>query len=145
MTLGVGNAGPDSALALLLGAVEDRSLMASRAAPVPQPMPRLLVNRTLDPSDGANYQGGSSYSPFLPLLPSTVGLAGTLQADSVKSIAFSPMSYEEAMLWAPPGIDTPTPLHGLDEGEGPDYKTLLAVGFLIGSLVWAWRGSRGFL
>lgn len=144
MTLGVGSAGPDSTLALLLGAVEDRRLTATRRAALPQPTPRLLVNRTLDPSDGANYQGGSSYSPFLPLLPSTVGLAGTVQAASVKNVPFSAMSYEEAMLWAPPGIDTP--LTGLEAEEQPtDYKTLLAVGFLIGSLVWAWKSSRGFL
>jgi hypothetical protein len=30
----------------------------------------------LDASEGANYSGGSSYAPSLPLLPSSVGLAG---------------------------------------------------------------------
>jgi len=30
----------------------------------------------LDASEGGNYSGGSSYAPGLPLLPSTVGLAG---------------------------------------------------------------------
>jgi len=30
----------------------------------------------IDASEGANYSGGSSYAPGLPLLPSTIGLAG---------------------------------------------------------------------
>ncbi len=33
-------------------------------------------SNVIDASEGANYSGGSSYAPRLPLLPSTVGLAG---------------------------------------------------------------------
>lgn len=33
-------------------------------------------SHVLDASDGANYSGGANYAPGLPLLPSTVGLAG---------------------------------------------------------------------
>ena len=40
-------------------------------------MPGVLSrSNVLDPSEGANYSGGSSYAPGLPLLPSSVGLAG---------------------------------------------------------------------
>lgn len=42
-----------------------------------QIMPGVLVRRhVIDPSEGANYSGGSDYAPGLPLLPSSVGLAG---------------------------------------------------------------------
>jgi len=34
---------------------------------------------TIDPSDGANYGGGSNYAARMPLLPSTVGLAAATQ------------------------------------------------------------------
>lgn len=40
-------------------------------------MPGVIArNNVLDASDGANFSGGSSYAPGLPLLPSSVGLAG---------------------------------------------------------------------
>lgn len=40
-------------------------------------MPGVLARRyVLDPSEGANYGGGSDYAPGMPLLASTVGLAG---------------------------------------------------------------------
>jgi hypothetical protein len=42
----------------------------------------------LDASEGANYSGGSSYAPGLPLLPSSAGLAGL---DAVSDRAFRPM------------------------------------------------------
>jgi hypothetical protein len=42
--------------------------------------PSLEVSRTIDPSDGANVSGGSSYVPGMPLLPSSSGLAGVLGA-----------------------------------------------------------------
>lgn len=42
-----------------------------------QIMPGVLArSNVLDASEGANYSGGSSYAPRLPLLPSSVGLAG---------------------------------------------------------------------
>jgi hypothetical protein len=42
--------------------------------------PSFEVTRTLDPSDGANVSGGSSYIDGMPLLPSSAGLAGVLGA-----------------------------------------------------------------
>jgi hypothetical protein len=40
-------------------------------------MPGVLArSNVIDPSDGANYGGGSSYAPRMPLMPSSVGLAG---------------------------------------------------------------------
>ena len=40
-------------------------------------MPGVLArSNVLDASEGANYSGGSAYAPGLPLLPSSVGLAG---------------------------------------------------------------------
>jgi hypothetical protein len=49
-----------------------------------QIMPGVLArSNVLDASEGANYSGGSSYAPRLPLLPSSVGLAG-LDASNIK-------------------------------------------------------------
>lgn len=40
-------------------------------------MPGVLArSNVIDASDGGNYSGGSAYAPGLPLLPSSVGLAG---------------------------------------------------------------------
>lgn len=40
-------------------------------------MPGVLArSNVLDPSEGANYSGGSSYAPGVPLIASTIGLAG---------------------------------------------------------------------
>jgi hypothetical protein len=42
-----------------------------------QVMPGVLArSNVLDASEGGNYSGGSSYAPGLPLLPSSIGLAG---------------------------------------------------------------------
>jgi hypothetical protein len=48
-------------------------------------MPGVIARQNvIDPSGGANYSGGSSYAPGLPLMPSTIGLAGLDHlADSV--------------------------------------------------------------
>jgi len=41
-------------------------------------IPNVLTRRNvIDASEGGNYSGGSSYAPGLPLLPSSIGLAGT--------------------------------------------------------------------
>jgi hypothetical protein len=40
-------------------------------------MPGVLArSNVIDPSEAANYSGGSSYAPGIPLMPSSVGLAG---------------------------------------------------------------------
>jgi hypothetical protein len=40
-------------------------------------MPGVLArSNVIDPSEGANYTGGSDYAPGMPLLPSSAGLAG---------------------------------------------------------------------
>ena len=47
-------------------------------------IPGVLARRhVLDPSEGANYGGGSDYAPGMPLLASTVGLAGVEPPPSV--------------------------------------------------------------
>lgn len=81
MTLGVGlldQSGGD--LASLMSAQEDRLLAAATTGVLPEASPALEVNRQLDPSDGVNYAGGSSYSEGMPLLPSSVGLTGVMGA-----------------------------------------------------------------
>lgn len=44
-----------------------------------------MRRNVIDPSDGANYGGGSSFAPGLPLMPSTVGLAGCAGCGSADS------------------------------------------------------------
>jgi hypothetical protein len=55
-------------------------------------MPGVTQRRNvIDPSEGANYSGGSDYAPGLPLLTSTIGLAGLDSlADSVFLRKLSP-------------------------------------------------------
>ena len=53
---------------------QTRARVTQYATPI---MPGVTSRRNvIDASGGANYSGGSSYAPMLPLLPSTVGLAG---------------------------------------------------------------------
>jgi hypothetical protein len=75
MTFGV-QYDDSSDLALMLSAVEDRAV-AGRASRSIEANPSLSIGRSsFDPSDGANYAGGSSYTEDLPLSPSMSGLAG---------------------------------------------------------------------
>lgn len=81
MSIGVGDvdlSGGD--LAFLMSAQEDRMLANATSGALPQASPALEVNRQLDPSEGVNYAGGSSYSEGMPLLPSSVGLTGVMGA-----------------------------------------------------------------
>lgn len=81
MTLGAGDndlSGGD--LAYLMSAQEDRMLANATSGVLPQASPALEINRQLDPSEGVNYAGGSSYSEGLPLLPSSAGLTGVMGA-----------------------------------------------------------------
>lgn len=80
MTLGVGWE-EQSDLAALIGASEDRRV-AGYASRSIEADPSLMVTTGFDPSDGANYSGGSSFSPDLPLTPSSAGLAGMLGANT---------------------------------------------------------------
>jgi hypothetical protein len=79
MTLGAGWEG-QSDLAAMMSAGEDR-FVASRASSTIHASPSLQVTSGLDPSDGVNTSGGSSYSPDLPLTPSSAGLTGVLGAN----------------------------------------------------------------
>ena len=45
--------------------------------------PNVLARRVVSAAGGANYSGGSTYAPGLPLMPSTVGLAGFRDIPSV--------------------------------------------------------------
>lgn len=40
----------------------------------------------IDPSEGANYSGGGSYAPGLPLMPSSIGLAGLAEMKNGKDV-----------------------------------------------------------
>jgi hypothetical protein len=45
-------------------------------------MPGVLArSNVIDPSEGANYSGGSDYAPGMPLMPSSIGLAGLGQSN----------------------------------------------------------------
>lgn len=51
-------------------------------------MPGVLArSNVIDASDGANYSGGSSYAKGLPLMPSSVGLAGLETYDDLDGVA----------------------------------------------------------
>ncbi len=81
MTLGT-NAGTQDDLAALMSASEDRRV-ASRASSTIHASPSLQITSGIDPSDGVNAAGGSSYSPDLPLTPSSAGLTGVLGVNEV--------------------------------------------------------------
>lgn len=89
-----------------------------------QMSPSFNLNRAIDPSDGANYQGGSSYSPDLPILPSHAGLAG-LTSGPTRNVNAGAMSYGEAMNWTPPALQQRAMLEGLDASDS-------------GSNLWYW-------
>lgn len=100
MTLGaVGRGYPLENLAALMSAAEDRMLSNSLTSTF-EAGPALLSNGMLDPSDGGNYNGGSSYSDELPLLPSNAGLAGT-GLSRARSINAGAMSVADALRWSP--------------------------------------------
>jgi hypothetical protein len=51
-------------------------------------MPGVLArSNVIDASEGANYSGGSSYHPMLPLMPSSVGLAGLGAYDELDGLS----------------------------------------------------------
>jgi hypothetical protein len=59
-----------------------RAAVTQYAKPV---MPGVLARRgVIDASGGANYSGGSSYAQGLPLMPSSVGLAGLDASDLIQ-------------------------------------------------------------
>jgi hypothetical protein len=124
MTLGVGYEDRGD-LASLLSEVADRKVvsLSQRAFDV---SPTYEVTRTIDPSDGGNYSGGSSYSPGLPLLPSNAGLAG--YGGNIRNIDYGVSTYGEAMNW------TPAPLtqriDALKAGAGRSFEGLGALGAL---------------
>ena len=80
MTIGVGPEGQDD-LAAQMSAQEDR-LVAGLSSSMTVASPSLSISTGIDPSDGANYAGGSSYSPDMPLAPSSAGLAGLMGANA---------------------------------------------------------------
>jgi hypothetical protein len=59
-----------------------------RSSPSRYITPFATVRRNvIDPSEGANYGGGSNYAPRMPLLPSTVGLAELSVADMLDAVS----------------------------------------------------------
>jgi hypothetical protein len=91
--------------------------------------PAFDLNRAIDPSEGVNYQGGSSYSPSLPLLPSNAGLAGAVYGP-IKDVRAGALSYGEAMDWTPAALTKNVQLSGLGAAE-------------TGSNVWYWIAAAG--
>lgn len=97
MTLGASNAA-DINLAARLSEAEDRKMLnaMSRAFTA---SPSFDLTHSIDPSDGVNTSGGSSYSPGFPLLPTNAGLVG--YTGDIREASFGAMTYGEAMNWAP--------------------------------------------
>lgn len=59
-----------------------------RSSPSRYVTPFATVRRNvIDPSEGANYGGGSSYAPRMPLLPSTIGLAELSVSDMLDQVS----------------------------------------------------------
>lgn len=88
---------------------------------------------SIDPSNGVNYVGGSSYSQYLPITPSNAGLVGL--HGNVRNVNAGALSYEEAMNWSPTPMTNPfpNPLAGLGESQSinPLFYWLAA-----GALAW---------
>jgi hypothetical protein len=142
VTVGIG--GYDSGdLASLLSEAEDRKTAAYLSGGM-EASPTYEVIRTIDPSDGVNYSGGSSYTPGMPLLGSNAGLAG--YGGAVREASFGSMTYEEAMNY------TPAPLtqriDALRAGAGRQFAGLEAsqslnpLWYLLaaGALFWIFSG-----
>lgn len=67
----------------------------------------------LDASEGGNYSGGSSYAPGLPLLPSSVGLAGLADSDLI--------NYSKITNVLPPKKNVVDPSGGANYTGGSSY------------------------
>lgn len=115
MTLSIGFANAGN-LAALLSEAEDYKLMGAS--------PTFEVTSTIDPSEGANYSGGASYSPGLPLLPSNAGLAG--YRGGLRESSFGAMTYEEAMRYSPAPMTQR--INALQAGAGRSFEGLGASG-----------------
>lgn len=99
---------------------------------------------SIDPSNGVNYVGGSSYSQYLPLTPSNAGLVGLHGA--VRNVNAGAMSYGEAMNWSPAPMTQPlpNPFAGLEATESPTpILYWLAAGALAWWLFWP-KERRGY-
>lgn len=82
MTFGSGVDESGSDLSAYMSAVEDRALAGATSRTILASAP-FEINRQLDPSDGVNYAGGSSYSDDMPLPESN--LAGVMGAGGIGS------------------------------------------------------------
>ncbi len=144
MTLGVGLA-DRSNLAALLSEVEDRRLLAASSGTI-EASPGYELSASIDPSNGVNYAGGSSYTPGLPLLPSNAGLVG--YQGGLRDIAFGDMSYREAMDWSPSPMTER--ISALRAGAGRTFEGLGAAESMnpmwyflaAGALAWVLLGRR---
>lgn len=81
------NSGLAGDMALSAAALDE---MADISLRVKQVMPGVQARAgVVDASAGANYSGGSSYAPGLPLMPSTTGLAGCLSCGGAPDSAMA--------------------------------------------------------
>lgn len=142
MTLGIGGADAGN-LAALLSEAEDRQAVSALSSYF-EASPTYEIVRTVDPSDGANYSGGSSYTPGMPLLPSNAGLAG--YGGGLREASFGAMTYEEAMDYAPAPLTQR--IDALRAGAGRQFEGLGAsqslnpLWYLLaaGALLWIFSG-----
>lgn len=103
MTLGVGYGGDEMDLASRMSEAEDRRFTNATSSTI-LPNASLEVTTGFDPSDGVNHSGGSSYSPAMPLGPSSAGLAGLMgmEQEAVQSEAY--MKRMAGVSWPTPEI-----------------------------------------
>lgn len=91
-------------------------------------MPGVLARRNvIDPSEGANYTGGSSSAPMVPLMPSSVGLAGLGQNIPPQVYAGAAAPFVAPYLRRLPGMGNipgvlPTRQHVIDYSGGAQYS-----------------------
>lgn len=113
--LGVSYGYEDDNLGAILSAQEDRRDADMRSADI-VPNTSFEISTGFDPSDGANYAGGSSYTPGLQLIASSNGLAGVAGSPTkFRNVDVGAMSYEQAMQWSPsPLKERLGALRGLD-------------------------------
>jgi hypothetical protein len=135
MTLGV-SVETSELLAQNINAASD-GRDAARRSRVMLPGGALEMRRTVDPSQGVNMMGGSSYTPGLPLLPSSAGLAGT-GLSNVRDVPVGALTWYEAMNYAPPVGQKPVPFTPALEGAEDPKLTLLNALLIVGAGLAAW-------
>ena len=135
MTLGISVETPEGLAQQIYAAHDGRD--AARRSRVVRPAASLEMRRTIDPSQGVNMMGGSSYTPGLPLLPSNAGLAGT-GLSNVRDVPVGALTWYEAMNYVPPVGQKPVAFTPALEGAEDPKLTLLNIMLIVGAGFAAW-------